>query len=38
MHGGRFRELWNWVVDNKTIAFVIAVIALALGAWAIFKG
>lgn len=38
MHGGHLREFWNWLVDNKTIAFIVAIVALVLGTWAIFKG
>jgi hypothetical protein len=35
MHGGRFRDLWNWLAENKTIALVISVVGLALGIWAL---
>jgi len=37
MHGGRLREIWNWIVDNKTIAFAFALGGLLLAVLAIWK-
>lgn len=37
MHGGHLRTFWNWIVENKTIAFIVAFLGLALAIWAIAK-
>jgi len=34
-HGGSLRSIWRWAVANQTIAFIIAVIALALTLWGV---
>ena len=38
MHGGQIKTAYDWIVDNKSVAFGIAIGGLILGAWQIFKG
>ena len=38
MHGGRLRTVYDWFIENKSIAFAITLAGLIIGAWQLLKG